>query len=213
VLSLDRLLAFAATALVVIVIPGPSVLFVIGRAITHGRRAALASVIGNASGVYLQAVGVALGIGAIVERSIHVFTALKLLGAGYLVYLGVQAIRHRRELGVSAPVEAVTIPAARRRFGEGLVVGATNPKGFVLFSAVLPQFVDRAAGSVPIQMMVFGLVAVSIAVVTDSIWAMAAGTARDWFARSPRRGEAMATGGGVVMIILGVRLAFVRRSD
>jgi threonine/homoserine/homoserine lactone efflux protein len=204
VLSLDRLLAFAATALVVIVIPGPSVLFVIGRAITHGRRAALASVIGNASGVYLQAVGVALGIGAIVERSIHVFTALKLLGAGYLVYLGVQAIRL-----VGAP----TLLAAPPRFGEGLVVGATNPKGFVLFSAVLPQFVDRAAGSVPIQMMVFGLVAVSIAVVTDSIWAMAAGTARDWFARSPRRGEAMATGGGVVMIILGVRLAFVRRSD
>jgi threonine/homoserine/homoserine lactone efflux protein len=82
--TLDRLLPFAATALLLIVIPGPSVLFVIGRALAHGRRAALATVLGNASGVYLQAVGVAIGVGALVQRSIAVFTVLRLAGALYL---------------------------------------------------------------------------------------------------------------------------------
>jgi threonine/homoserine/homoserine lactone efflux protein len=84
---------------------------------------------------------------------------------------------------------------------------------FVLFSAILPQFVDRSAGHVSTQMLVFALVAMSIAVVTDSAWAMAAGSARDWFARSPRRGEALGASGGAVMIGLGIQLAVTRRRD
>jgi threonine/homoserine/homoserine lactone efflux protein len=210
--TLDRLLPFAATAFVLIVIPGPSVLFVIGRALAHGRRAALATVLGNASGVYLQAVGVAIGVGALVQRSIAVFTVLRLAGSLYLVYLGVQAIVNRRSMGAGGPA-AVARPDTRRRFREGFIVGATNPKGFVLFSAILPQFVDRSAGHIPLQMLAFALVAMSIAVVTDSAWAMAAGSARDWFARSPRRGEALGASGGAVMIGLGIQLAVTRRRD
>jgi threonine/homoserine/homoserine lactone efflux protein len=146
--TLDRLLPFTATAFALIVIPGPSVLFVVGRALAHGRRAALATVLGNASGVYLQAVGVAIGIGALVQRSIALFTVLRLAGALYLVFLGAQAIANRRSIGAAGPAVAVP-PDTRRRFREGFIVGATNPKGFVPFSAILPQFVDRSAGTSP----------------------------------------------------------------
>jgi threonine/homoserine/homoserine lactone efflux protein len=197
----------------VIVIPGPSVLFVIGRALAHGRRAALATVFGNASGVYVQAVGVAIGVGALVERSIAVFTVLRLVGGLYLIFLGVQAIVLRRSAHTVGELETLGPPAARRRFREGFMVGVSNPKGFVLFSAILPQFVDRSAGYVPVQMLVFAFVAMVIAVVTDSAWAIAAGTARNWFAGSPRRSEALSASGGVLMIGLGLRLAVARRSD
>jgi len=206
----DRVAAFAVTAFVIIVIPGPSVLFAIGQAVAHGRRAAVVSVLGNACGVYVQAVCVAAGIGAVVQRSIVVFTTLKLLGALYLVFLGVQALltrADRQEPRIS------TVPAVRTRFRDGLTVGATNPKGFVLFSAILPQFVDRTAGYVSIQMLGLGLVAAGIAVVSDSAWAMLAGTAREWLARSQRRADHLRRAGGVLMIGIGVNLALTRRHD
>src|SRR5262245_841274 len=155
-LDLDRVAAFAITAFVIIVIPGPSVLFAIGQAVAHGRRAAVVSVLGNACGVYLQAVCVAVGIGAVVQQSIVVFTTLKLLGALCLIYLGVRAMLTRS--GRAEPAAVATVPAVRTRFRDGLTVGATNPNGFVLFSAILPQFVDRAAGYVSIQMLGLGLV-------------------------------------------------------
>lgn len=109
--STDRYLAFAAMSLLVIVIPGPSVLFVIGRALAHGRRTAVATALGNVIGSYVLVVGVALGIGSLVERSAAVFMAVKLAGAAYLVFLGVQAFRHRRDAGRGHP------GAARPRAG------------------------------------------------------------------------------------------------
>jgi threonine/homoserine/homoserine lactone efflux protein len=212
VLPLDRLLTFAAVTLVLLVIPGPSVLFVIGRAVALGRRAGLATVAGNAAGAYLQVTTVALGIGAIVERSVRVFTAVKLLGACYIVYLGVQAIRHRRALALA--LDTATVPRSTRRIVlEGFVVGATNPKGAVFFAAVLPQFVAPAAGHVPLQQLALGLVFVAIALLSDGTWAVLAGTARNWFARSPRRLELVGGTGGLLMISLGVRLAFTGRRD
>ncbi len=97
-MSLSHVLAFALLSVVVVAVPGPSVLFTIGRALTVGRREALMTVAGNAIGVYLQVVAVAVGVGVVVERSAAVFTVIKLVGAAYLVYLGVQAIRHRRKV-------------------------------------------------------------------------------------------------------------------
>ena len=209
-LPLDRLLTFAAVTLVVLVIPGPSVLFVIGRAVALGRRAGLATVAGNATGAYLQVTAVALGVGAIVERSVRVFTVLKLLGACYIVYLGVQAIRQRRTLALDAAV----VPRSTRRIVlDGFVVGATNPKGAVFFAAVLPQFVVPAAGHVPLQLLTLGLVVIAIGLLSDSAWAVAAGTARNWFARSPRRLASVGGTGGLLMIGLGVRLALTGRRD
>ena len=143
----SQTLAFAVTATILVVIPGPSVLFTIGRALTIGRRGALLTVLGNALGMFVQVVAVAFGLAALIETSAHVYTAVKLLGAAYLVFLGVQAIRHRRAL-VATDVQAPVI-RTRRVLREGFIVGLTNPKMIVFFAAALPQFIDRDAGHVP----------------------------------------------------------------
>lgn len=213
-MSTGHLLAFSAMALAIIVIPGPTVLFVVGRALAHGRGTALTSVVGNEIGALALVVAVALGIGSIVERSVVVFTALKLAGAAYIVYLGVQAFRHRRSLTEAIGGAAGASGRSRARdLWQGFVVGATNPKTTVFFAAVLPQFVDRGRGHVPLQMLVFGLIFVVIALLCDSCWGLAAGAARGWFARSPRRLAAIGGTGGLMMIGLGVAIAATGRKD
>lgn len=214
--STDRVLAFAAMSLLVIVVPGPSVLFVIGRALAHGRRTAVATAVGNVFGSYLLVVAVAVGIGSLVERSVAVYLAVKLAGAAYLVFLGVQAFRHRHELKASAIAEP---PADQPRRGDlrtvldGALVGVTNPKGIVFFAAVLPQFVDHAAGHVPLQMLLLGLVPITIGLVTDTLWGLTASAARTWFARSDRRLSMIGGAGGFTMIGLGVTVAVTGRAD
>ncbi|MBD3010409.1 LysE family translocator [Streptomyces sp. 5-10] len=210
--SIDRLLAFAAMSFLLIVIPGPSVLFVVGRALAQGRRAALTTVVGNTLGAYALVVAVALGVGSVVERSVLVFTALKLVGAAYLVYLGVKAVRQRRSLQAAFTGDG---PArgGLRTLWEGFAVGVANPKTIVFFAAVLPQFVDRERGHVVLQMLLLGLVFNAIAVVSDSVWGLAAATARTWFARSPRRLAMVGGVGGLSMIGLGVTVAATGRAD
>jgi threonine/homoserine/homoserine lactone efflux protein len=211
-LSTDRLLAFAVTAFVVIVIPGPSVLFVVGRALASGRRVAVLTVVGNALGEYVQVLAVAFGVGALAEQSVAAFTALKLLGGAYLVYLGVKTFRHRRSLA-AALAAPVRVGSDRRSFLEGFTVGATNPKTVVFLAAILPQFVNRAAGDVVAQILVLGLVFAAIAVVSDSIWALAAGGFRTWFARSPRRLELVGGAGGLAIVAVGAGLIVSGRKN
>lgn len=203
-IPIENLLAFMLTSLVIIVIPGPSVLFVIGRAIALGRRAGVLSVVGNALGTIPAIIAVAFGVGAIVASSIVAFTVIKIVGALYLVYLGIQAIRHRH---AHIPGIQQRPTRARRLLAEGFIVGLTNPKTIAFFVAVLPQFVDPAAGPVWMQLLMLGLVFEAIALASDSIWALAAGTARAWFARSPRRISTLSATGGVMMIGLGGALA------
>ncbi|MBO3682738.1 LysE family translocator [Streptomyces sp. NEAU-YJ-81] len=212
--STESVLTFAAMSALVIVIPGPSVLFVVGRALAHGRRTALATVLGNVIGCYALVIAVAWGLGALVESSVALFMGVKLAGAAYLVYLGVQAFRHRREMRV-ANMDA---PADERRGDlrsilDGILVGVTNPKGIVFFAAVLPQFVDHSVGHVPVQMMVLGLVPITIGLVTDTLWGLGASAARSWFARSPRRLSMVGGAGGLTMIGLGVTVAATGRAD
>ncbi|MFI8946172.1 LysE family translocator [Streptomyces sp. NPDC053750] len=211
--SADRLLAFAALSFLLVVIPGPSVLFVVGRALAHGRRAALTTVVGNTLGAYVLVVAVALGVGSVVERSVVVFTVLKLAGAAYLVHLGVRAWRERGSLRTAFAGDAQAHAEGRRTFWEGFAVGVTNPKTIVFFAAVLPQFVDRDQGGVAAQMLLLGLVFNIIAVACDSVWGLLAATARDWFARSPRRLSAVGGVGGLAMIGLGVTVATTGRRD
>jgi threonine/homoserine/homoserine lactone efflux protein len=207
-----HLLAFTVTAFVIIAIPGPSVLFTVSRAITLGRGAGVATVAGNTVGAFTQVVAVAFGIGPLVERSVAVFTLLKLAGAAYLIFLGVQAIRHRRSLAeaLGATIERKT---AARIMIDGFTVGVTNPKVIVFFAAMLPQFVDRQAGHVPVQIIVLGVIFAGIALISDSTWALAAGTIRAWIARSPRRLELIGGAGGLAMIGIGTRLALTGRND
>ena len=203
-IPIENLVAFMLTSLVIIVIPGPSVLFVIGRAIALGRRAGVLSVVGNALGTVPALIAVAFGVGAIVASSVVAFTVIKIAGALYLVYLGIQAIRHRH---AHIPGIQQRPTRARRLLAEGFIVGLTNPKTIAFFVAVLPQFVDPTAGPVWMQLLLLGLVFEALALASDSIWALAAGTARAWFARSPRRISTLSATGGVMMIGLGGTLA------
>jgi threonine/homoserine/homoserine lactone efflux protein len=209
-LPTGHLLAFALISLVLIIVPGPNVLFVISRSLMLGRAAGVGTAVGGQIGVYAQVVGVAFGVGALVERSVALFTVIKLAGAAYLVYLGAQAVRHRRSLSaaLSAPVESRTLGRIVR---DGIAVGVSNPKSIVFFAAVLPQFVDRPAGHVTAQMLLFGAMFMGIAVLCDSGWALAAGTARAWIARSPRRLELVGGAGGLAMIGIGASLALTGR--
>jgi len=211
--SLSQLLAFGVAALVLIVIPGPSVVFVVGRALGYGRGVALATVLGNSLGFLVVLALVAVGLGVVVQESIAVFTVLKLLGAAYLVFLGVQAVRHRR--GFTVPDRRTTdaVLSRSRAVRQGFVVGVSNPKAFMIFAAVLPQFVDRGLGHVQAQMLVLGFLAFGIGLVSDSGWAMLASRLRSWFNATPRRGEAMGIAGGVSMIGLGAAVALTGRPE
>lgn len=210
--ALHQVIALFVVAVVLIAVPGPSVLFVVSRGVTLGRRAALATVVGNELGLLVQGSAVAVGLGVIVERSVAVYTAIKLIGAAYLVYLGVQAFRHRRRLAARPDLGAKPV-GLRRIVLDGVVVGITNPKGFLIFAAVLPQFVDVDGGPAQLQMLLLCLVCVGIAFVTDSAWALLAGSARRWFVRSPHLLQRVGGAAGIVMIGLGARLALTGRRD
>jgi threonine/homoserine/homoserine lactone efflux protein len=212
VLSTSHLLAFTVTAFVLIAIPGPSVLFTVSRAIALGRVAGVATVAGNTVGAFTQVVAVAFGIGPLVERSVALFTVVKLAGACYLVYLGVQAVRHRHSLAAALGAQVERKTAARIVL-DGFLVGVSNPKVIVFFAAVLPQFVDRQAGHVPVQIVLLGAIFAGVALISDSTWAVAAGTVRAWLAASPRRLAALGGTGGLTMIGIGVGLALTGRKD
>jgi len=210
VISSGHLIGYALASFVLIVIPGPSVLFVVGRALAYGRRTALTTVAGNSMGNYVVAVCVAVGLGAVVERSAAVFTVVKLVGALYLVWLGIGAIRRRRQL--QAALNAAAGPRGdRSAVREGFMVGVTNPKALILFGAVLPQFVNRAAGHVTVQMLILAAVSIAIGLVSDTTWAVTASAVRAWFARSPRRLEMVGGAGGLAMIGVGITVALTGR--
>jgi threonine/homoserine/homoserine lactone efflux protein len=203
-----NLLAFVLVALPIILIPGPSVLFLIGRSLSLGKLGGIVSSLGNATGGVVLVFGVAFGVGTIIAQSVIAFTLVKYLGAAYLLYLGVQAIRHRN---AHSTADAVA-PKTRSRwrvFGQGFIVGITNPKATVFFVAVLPQFVSFGSGSVQVQLLALGLLFMAIAVVSDTTWALAAGFARDWFASSPDRITRLSAVGGFALIGLGIGSLFI----
>jgi len=204
--SADSFLAFALASFLLVIVPGPSVLFVISRGVALGRRAALATVAGNAAGVYVQVLFVAVGLGAVISRSAVVFNVIKFAGAAYLVYLGVQAFRHRRQLSTVLDVAGTYRPTSHL-LREGFLVGIANPKAAVFFAAILPQFVNPDGAPAGVQMAALGLVFVLIALLSDSVWGLAAGSARAWLAASPHRLELLGGAGGLTMIGLGVGLA------
>lgn len=210
-LPTSHLAAFLVTVYVLILIPGPSVLFVVSRGVALGRRAALATVIGNTTGLLFQLVLVVVGLGSILASSDTVYTAIKLVGGAYLVILGLRSIRDRKQLAVVLAPTAVAPHRLGTIVREGFIVGATNPKGLIIFTAVLPEFIDRSLGHPTLQLATLGVVCAVIAVLSDGSWAIASGTARAWLGRSPRRLERLSAGGGVTMIALGVGLALTGR--
>src|SRR5438105_3699734 len=211
-LSSDRLLAFAAAAFVVIAIPGPSVLFAVARALASGRRVAVLSVLGNAFGEYVQVIAVAFGIGALVQQSAAAFTALKLVGGCYLLYLGAKTFAQRRSLAAALGAD-VESRSDQTSFVQGFTVGATNPKTVVFLAAILPQFVSRSSGNASGQILVLGLVFAVIALISDTVWVLAAGAFRTWFVRSPRRLELVGGVGGLGIAAVGAGFLISGRKD
>jgi threonine/homoserine/homoserine lactone efflux protein len=190
------------------------VVFTVARALTYGRAVALTNVVGNSFGLFAALVLVVLGLGQIVATSEAVYQVVKIAGALYLVYLGVQALRHRHAISVSgegtvtgSPIKPMT--ALR----QGFMVGFTNPKGYVMFVALLPQFLDRSRGHVTLQMLLLGMIAFVLGFFCDSLWAIMASQLRRWFNASPNRGRALGTVGGMSMIGLGVAVAVGGRPD
>jgi threonine/homoserine/homoserine lactone efflux protein len=213
VLPTGHLIPFLLTVYVLIVIPGPSVVFTVSRGVALGRRAALLTVLGNTSGLLLQLVLVVVGLGSALASSDTVFTVVKLIGAAYLVLLGVRSIRDRKTLADALSPNALGQRGTRTVLREGFIVGATNPKGLLIFTAVLPEFIDRAAGHATLQLATLGVVCAVIALLSDSTWALASGTARAWLGRSPARLERLSAGGGIAMIALGAGLALTGRRN
>ena len=210
--STSQLAAFAVASILFIQVPGPSLLFTIGRALTVGRRDALLSVVGNALGLLAQVVLVAAGLGAVVAASATAFTVLKLAGAAYVAWLGIQAIRHRGDaraaLAASEGGQNAPAGSSLASVRTGFLVGVSNPKTIVFFVAFLPQFTDPT-GSVGLQTMLLGLVFGVLAMMSDGAWALAAGAARTWFARRPTRLDTLSATGGTMMIGLGATMLTV----
>jgi threonine/homoserine/homoserine lactone efflux protein len=199
------LIAFSAAALVLLLIPGPAVLYIVSQSVEHGRRAGLTATLGVHTGTMVHLTAAALGLSAILVSSSLAFTTVKLLGAAYLIYLGLRAL-----LGADDPE---TAPAARevrlgRIFRQGVLVNVTNPKTALFFFAFLPQFLDRGAGRLPLQIAVLGLVFTCIGLVTDSSWALASGLAAGWIKGNARFTRIQRRISGCIFIGLGLVTAF-----
>ena len=202
--SSSQWLAFLVASFLFIQVPGPSLLFTIGRALTVGRRDALLSVAGNGIGIMVQVVLIAVGLAAVVTASTVAYTVVKVVGASYVIFLGIQAIRHRAD----ARAALVSQVAAQRGHALriGVVVGLTNPKTVLFFIAFLPQFTNAAAGRIALQTSLLGLAFAALAICSDSIWALVAGRARDWLARKPQRLDHLGAAGGTMMVGLGASI-------
>lgn len=210
-LTWTQALSFVPTAIALLVVPGPSVLFVVSRAIGLGKRAALASVAGNELGTCCHLLAAAAGAGAVVQRSTTVFTVMKLAGAGYLIWLGIGAMRRGHSPRDEA-LSSTTPTSIRRLIRDGFVVGATNPKSTLFFLAVLPQFVVPDQGNVTLQLVGLGVVFLLLATVNDVVYGVAAGSVRHWLLGSSRRGDAVGGVSGLLMIGLGIRLVATGRA-
>ena len=200
----SRLPEYIVAAMVIILAPGPSVLFVIARAIAWGRKTAVFTVAGNVTGAFALSTLVAIGLGPILQRSDLAYAAIQWGGGLYLMYLGVDAIRQRRVHAEDMRNQGDFAPGIARSMRDGFWVGALNPKGLVFYAAVLPQFVDREKGSVALQLILLGAVFSILAFFSDGTWGLLAGTARQWLATDAKRLEKLRATGGIVMIILGI---------
>ncbi|MBU6254792.1 MAG: LysE family translocator [Actinomycetales bacterium] len=200
----SRLPEYLIAAMVIILAPGPSVLFVIARAIAWGRATAVFTVAGNVTGAFSLSVFVALGLGPILQRSELAYVAVQWGGGLYLVYLGIDAIRKRSVHAADMTNQGEIAPTIPRSIRDGFWVGALNPKGVVFFAAVLPQFIDRERGSVTAQLIFLGAIFAILAFFSDGSWGMLAGTARNWLATDAKRLERLRATGGTIMIILGI---------
>lgn len=203
-ISGNHLIEFALASAAIILVPGPSVMFTIARAVAWGRGTAMLTVLGNALGMVVLSTLIAIGLGPALQRSHALLITVQAAGGLYLVYLGWQALKHRQVHADDMVALNESKPSNWQTIQQGFMVGVLNPKALVFFAAIFPQFVEPEVGSVTIQLLVFGLIFAGLAVLLDGTWALIVGTSRDWFANSRSRLVFLRTVGGVVMVLLGV---------
>ncbi len=205
----SRLAEYIVAAMIIILAPGPSVLFVIARAIAWGRKVAVFTVAGNVTGSFVLSVFVALGLGPILQRSDLAYTAVQWGGGLYLIYLGLDAIKHRRIHAADMTNQGNIQPSALRSIRDGFWVGALNPKAIVFYAAVLPQFIDRDKGHITAQLILLGAIFSTLAFISDGSWGLLAGTARAWLAGDENRLVKLRATGGAIMIFLGLSVLYL----
>jgi threonine/homoserine/homoserine lactone efflux protein len=179
--DLSTLVVFAAAALALAVVPGPAVLYIVARSVDQGRFAGLVSALGIGVGSLVHVTAATIGLSSLLASSATAFTVVKYAGAAYLILLGIHRLLTREEV-----VETAARPprALRRIFRDGVIVNVLNPKTALFFLAFLPQFVDPNQGAATLQILVLGLIFTVIALSSDSLWAIAAGTLGGWLRRS-----------------------------
>ena len=203
-INTQNLTQFVLASVAIILVPGPSVMFVIARAVAWGRMTALITALGNALGMLLLSVFIAVGLGPLLQRYELLLIVVQVLGGMYLIHLGIDAWRHRQEHADDMVKIEEVKPSNYQILRQGFTVGALNPKALVFFSAVFPQFVDPDVGSITIQLLIFGAIFTALALLLDGTWGVLVGSSRDWFVTSRNRLVFLRTVGAVVMMALGV---------
>ncbi|MDQ4045264.1 MAG: LysE family translocator [Chloroflexota bacterium] len=199
------LMAFALAAIVLVAIPGPNLIYIITRGIHQGPRAAIVSSLGVQAGMVVHVVLAALGLGAVIASSPLLYDALRYAGAGYLIWMGIGLIR-RRGVMEAADVK-VQRASMRRLFLHGMVINLLNPKVILFVLALLPQFVDPARGSTVTQMLALGSVLIVVALISDSLYALASGSVGSWLRRHPESSRHSDRISGLVYLALGLIVA------
>jgi threonine/homoserine/homoserine lactone efflux protein len=196
------LFLFSLAALAILAVPGPAVVYIVTRSVHQGRGAGLASVLGIHVGTLVHLSFATLGLSAVLVSSAAAFTVVKALGALYLVVVGIRTLLGRAERDATDPQRPLR--PRRKDFAEGVVVNVLNPKTALFFLAFLPQFVHPADGQAWLQILTLGLTFMLLGLVTDSMWALAAGTAGETLRRSRRWGAVQRYVSGSVFVALGV---------
>lgn len=208
--SHSSLVLFVSATFVFLVIPGPAVLYVVGRSIGHGRAVGLVSVLGIHVGTLIHVAAAAVGLSALLVSSAAAFAAVKYMGAVYLIYLGIQKFRRDESFELSSDSRRLKLS---RIFAQGVIVNVLNPKTALFFFAFLPQFVDPSRGNVAGQIFFLGLLLTVMGLTSDTAWALSAGTVAEVLRRSPRWMRTQRYVSGGVLISLGLVTAFAGSSS
>ena len=201
----SRYVVFIGASIALLLIPGPAVLYIVARSVDQGRKAGIVSVLGIQTGGMFHVIGAALGVSAILAASALAFSVLKYAGAAYLVFLGLRKLFFEKDGDPEAPtIEAQPLRAIYR---QGIIVQILNPKAALFFFAYLPQFTNPARGSLAIQMLVLGMTFMMLAVISDSTYAMLAGTVGKWLKGNRRFLRRQRLFSGTVYVGLGLLTA------
>lgn len=206
--SHSQLLFFISAALVLLAIPGPAVLYIVGRSIGQGRNAGFVSALGIGVGTLIHTAAAAVGLSALLVSSAAAFSVVKYLGAAYLVFLGIQRLRNKESLAAASDSGAPRATLARV-FGQGIIVNVLNPKTALFFFAFVPQFIDPLRGHVAVQILSLGVLFACMGTTSDCIWAFFSSRVAGWLRGNPRwmRNERFVSGGILISLGLATALA------